>query len=110
MKVIDSNDKNNALTHRIKSMALFQQCGCKSQSLEVTREGQCQWGSLTLVVRPAAEGKNLFLYREVLVLIDRSLLPEGSDSNRLYPGWEGPSLSVCWRVDHSVHTFRVPRG
>ncbi len=36
-------------------------------------------------MRPAAVGKKLFLWREVLVLMDSSLLPEGSDSNSLCP-------------------------
>ena len=36
-----------------------------------------------------ADGKKLFLWREVLVLMDRSPLPEGSVSKSLYPWWEG---------------------
>ena len=38
--------------------------------------------------RPVADGNKLFLWREVLVLLDRSLLPEGSDWNSVCPGWE----------------------
>jgi len=34
-------------------------------------------------MRPPAEGKKLFLWHEVLVLMDRSLLPEGSGSKSL---------------------------
>ena len=40
-------------------------------------------GSLVLFMRPAAEEKKLFLWRELLVLMDRSLLPEGSRSKSL---------------------------
>ena len=36
-------------------------------------------GSLLLFMRPAAEGNKLFLWREVLVLMERSLLPEPYD-------------------------------
>ena len=43
----------------------------------------CQWGSR------GAVRKNLFLWREVLVLMDLSPLPEGSDSKSLCPGCEG---------------------
>ncbi len=50
---------------------------------------QCHLGSQALLMRPAAVGKKLFLCCEVLVLMDRSLLPEGSDSNSLCLGWEG---------------------
>ena len=39
-------------------------------------ECQCQFGAL--LIRLLAEGKKLFLWREVLVMMDRSLLPEGS--------------------------------
>lgn len=37
----------------------------------------------------AACGKNLFLWHEVLVLLDRRLLPEVSVLISLCPGWEG---------------------
>lgn len=39
--------------------------------------------------RPDPDGKKLFLWREVLVLMDRRLLPKGSASKGLCPGWEG---------------------
>jgi len=39
-----------------------------------------QWGSRVLLMRPVAMGKKLFLWREVLVLMDHKLLPEGRDS------------------------------
>ena len=42
-----------------------------------------------LLIRLTADGKKLFLWREVLVLMVRSLLPEGSDSKSWCPGWEG---------------------
>ncbi|AWP07991.1 putative gastrula zinc finger protein XlCGF57.1-like, partial [Scophthalmus maximus] len=59
--------------------------------------GQCQWGSLNVLLSPAAEGKKLVLWREVLVLMDHSLLPEGSITNRL---WERSAaiLPACLRV------------
>ena len=38
--------------------------------------------------RPAADGKKPFLWREVLVLMDRSFLPDGSSWNRECPGLE----------------------
>lgn len=37
----------------------------------------------------AACGKNLFLWHEVLVLIDGRLFPEVTVLIRLCPGWEG---------------------
>ena len=37
-------------------------------------------GSRVLLMRPTAIGKKLFLWRELLVLMDLSLLPEGRDS------------------------------
>ena len=53
------------------------------------------WEFRALLMRPAADEKKLFLWREVLVLMYRSLLPEGSGWNRVCPGWEesatGPS-------------------
>jgi len=36
--------------------------------------GGDQWGSGVLILRPVAVGKNLFLWREVLVLMDRNPL------------------------------------
>lgn len=41
---------------------------------------QCQEGSSALLMRPAAVGKKLFLWHEVLVLMDHNLLPDGSGS------------------------------
>ena len=35
-----------------------------------------------MLKRPVEDGKKLFLWREVLVLMDRSLLPEGSSWHR----------------------------
>ena len=43
----------------------------------------CLWESLVLLKRPVADGKKLFLWHEVLVRMDRSLLPEGSSWNRV---------------------------
>ena len=51
--------------------------------------GQCQWGSRALIMRPTEEGKKILLCREVLILIDRSVPPEGSEADRLRPGLEG---------------------
>ncbi len=45
----------------------------------------CEWGSRALLMRLVAEGKKLFLWCEVLVLMECSLLPEGSDSKCLWP-------------------------
>src|SRR4029434_3728127 len=41
---------------------------------------------------PAADGKKLPWWREVLVLMDCSLLPEGSVTRSLCPGWEGSAI------------------
>ena len=43
----------------------------------VVAEVKCQWGGQALFKRPVAEVKKLFRWREVLVLMERSLLPEG---------------------------------
>jgi len=43
-----------------------------------------QWGSGVLLMRLVAVGKKRFLWREVLVLMDRNLLPEGRDSKRFF--------------------------
>ena len=40
-------------------------------------------------MRPAVDGKKLFIWRKILVLMDRSLLPEVSGWNIMCPGWEG---------------------
>ena len=45
-----------------------------------------QWGSGALVVRLTAEGKKLYLWHEVLVLMGRSLLPEGGVQTVCVPG------------------------
>ncbi len=45
-------------------------------------------GSWVLLIRAVTDVKKLFLWREVLVLMDRSLLPDGSASESLCPGWE----------------------
>ena len=52
-------------------------------------EVKCQCGGRALFKRPVAEGKKLFRWREVLVLMERSLLPVGRGVNSLCPGWEG---------------------
>ena len=49
---------------------------------------ESQGGFRALLIRLVAEGKKLFMWREVLVLMDLSLLPEGSGSKSLCPGWE----------------------
>ncbi|KAJ8356402.1 hypothetical protein SKAU_G00191960 [Synaphobranchus kaupii] len=45
-----------------------------------------------MLIRLVAVGKKLFLWRTVLVFIDRSLLPEGSGEKRPWPGWEGSAM------------------
>ena len=59
---------------------------------------ECQWESLALLKRPVADGKKLFLWCEVLVLMDRSLLPEGSSWNREWPGWEESATNFLTRL------------
>ena len=44
---------------------------------------QWGWWSWDLLRNPTEEGKKLFKWREVLVLMDRSLLPEGRVPNKL---------------------------
>src|SRR4029434_9324174 len=48
--------------------------------------------SRALLMRPTADRKKLLWWREVLVLMDRSLLPEGSVTRSLCPGWEGSAI------------------
>src|SRR4029434_8468958 len=43
-------------------------------------------------MRPTADGKKPLRWREVLVLMDRSLLLEGSGTRSLCPGWEGSAI------------------
>ena len=43
---------------------------------------QWGWWLWDLLRNPTEEGKKLFKWREVLVLMDRSLLPEGGVPNR----------------------------
>jgi len=45
-----------------------------------------QWGTRALFLSPTANGKTLFVWREVLVLMERILLPEGRDSHSVCPG------------------------
>jgi len=42
-----------------------------------------QWRNRALFMSPTADGKKLSVWREVLVLMDLSLLPEGRHSNSL---------------------------
>jgi len=56
--------------------------------------GRVQWGSWVLLTRPVAVEKKLFLWREVLVLMDRNLLPEGRDSEYM-SGGRGRPQSYC---------------
>lgn len=56
------------------------------------RSQSVRGGLRALLIRLVADGKKLFLWREVLVLMDRSLLPEGSDSKSFCPGWEGSAI------------------
>ena len=51
-----------------------------------------------LLMRPVADGKKLFLWREVLVLTDLNLLPEGSVSKSICPGWEGSNMIFLARL------------
>src|SRR4029434_1242603 len=55
-------------------------------------------GSRALLMRPAADGKKLHWWREVLVLMDRSLLPEGSVTRSLCPGWEECAILYAARL------------
>ena len=73
-----------------------------TSSLYGRGNGIGQWGSRALLIRPTADGKKLFLCWEVLVLMDRSLLPEGSVSNSFCPGWEG-SVGGVEGVSHNLH-------
>jgi len=73
--------------------------------------GGDQWGSRVLLMRPVAVEKKLFLWCEVLVLLDRNLLPEGRDSKRLCPGWEGSTtiLPARLRVLETCKSWRDGR-
>src|SRR4029434_10201237 len=53
---------------------------------------------VALLLRPTAAGKKLVLWREVLVLMDRILLPEGRTSKSLLPGWEGSATILPARL------------
>ena len=46
----------------------------------------CSWGGRALFKSPVAEGKKLFRWREVLVLMERSLLPERRGLNAAASG------------------------
>lgn len=46
---------------------------------------------------PTADGEKLLLWCEVLVLMNRSLLPEGRSSNSSCPGWEGSATILLSR-------------
>ncbi len=61
-------------------------------------------------MRPAVVRKKMF-WREVLVLMDCSLLPEGSDSNCLWLGWEGSAtiFPTCFRVLEVYRSWRDGR-
>uniref|UniRef100_A0AAQ4QTM1 Transmembrane protein 9 n=1 Tax=Gasterosteus aculeatus aculeatus TaxID=481459 RepID=A0AAQ4QTM1_GASAC len=43
---------------------------------------------------PTADGKKLFVWREVVVLMDLSLLPDGRGTNSFCPGWEGSATTM----------------
>jgi len=58
-----------------KNKIFFVQCALM-HSVSGVAEVKCQWGGRVLLRRPVAEGKKLFRWREVLVLMERSLLPE----------------------------------
>ncbi len=60
----------------------------------------CQWRSRPLLVRPAADRKTLFLWHEVLVPMDRTLLSGGVAKNFCARGWEGSAQSVLleWQI------------
>ena len=53
-----------------------------------------------MLMRPAADGKKLFLWREVSVDIDFSLLPDESVRKSLCPGGEGSAM--IFPADFSV--------
>ncbi len=59
---------------------------------------QCQWGSQALLMRAAAVRKKLFLWREVLVLMDLSLLPERGVSKKFVSGVGKVSHSFLVRL------------
>ena len=64
-------------------------------------ESQCQGGLRTLLIKLVADGKKLFLWREVLVPMDRNLLPEGVSRVCDQGGRDQPQSSLhaseCWR-------------
>ena len=53
-----------------------------------------------MLIRPTAAGKKLVFWHEILVLMDCSLLPEGSTSKTNCPRWERSViiLLACLRV------------
>lgn len=53
------------------------------------------WGDWVLLMRSTAEGKKLFLWCEVLVSMDRSLVPEDLDR------WQTAADGLVSRVDDS---------
>ena len=62
-------------------------------------------------MRPAAVGKKLLLWHELLVKIDCSLLPEGSVQKSLCLGWEGLAMifPVCLSVLEVCRSWRDDR-
>src|SRR4029434_10974222 len=72
-------------------------CLCRSVQIRVWDISPC-WGrgSQALLMRPAADGKKLILWREVLVLM------EGSVSKSLCPGWEGSATILVEVLKQSL--------
>lgn len=66
------------------------------------RQELCQWGFWGLLISLTDEGKNVFLWSVVLVLIDLSFLPEGIFLNvHVQDGWDRSQsflpISGFWR-------------
>ena len=70
------------------------------------------WEFRALLTRPSADGKKLLLWREVLVLMDRSLLPEGSGWNRRvhFEFRDLERFRLGWSTHTHTHTHIVLRG
>ena len=81
--------------------------------------GQCQWGSLVLFMRPAVEGKKLFLWREVLVLMEfvsgmggvscnLACTPKGPGGVQILETWEAATNHLLSRVNDTLQSGLVP--
>lgn len=70
--------------------------GCRVRG--VTEAGTVSVAVRGLVVSSTVEGKKLFLWSVLPVLIALSLLPDGSFFNSSCPGWEGLAMISAARV------------